>query len=111
MSRQLAAAAASPSPLSPALILYGTVTGQAETIAQQVADEWRKEFSGVPIEVMSTEQLMQKEDNVSREHTQHTTRRAMQRAFDRHGGDQRTTARSAIMHSEERSNTDDIHAQ
>jgi len=54
----------SPSALSPALILYATVTGNAESIAQQVAERWRAAWPNEPLRVLSTEQLMQQPENV-----------------------------------------------
>lgn len=64
MSRCVTAPPSSSSSLLPSLILYGTVTGNAESIAQQVADKWRAEFAQAPVEIMSTEQFMHKPDNV-----------------------------------------------
>jgi sulfite reductase alpha subunit-like flavoprotein len=67
----------SPSALSPALILYATVTGNAESIAQQVAERWRAAWPNEPLRVLSTEQLMQQPDNVNAQ--RHTAAAAAQR--------------------------------
>jgi len=57
---------ASTSPLSPALVLYATVTGNAEGVAGQVVETWRNEFGdAAPIETMSMEQLMKQQPNIS----------------------------------------------
>ena len=71
----------SPSALSPALILYATVTGNAESIAQQVAERWRAAWPNEPLRVLSTEQLMQQPENVNAQrHTATDSDRQRQRS-------------------------------